>query len=136
LLILLFLIITRLDEFSLKLLEWEQSHLGLEIVQSQFVGGGCCLATSANQCFKKGDLIAQYRGRFLLLKRSEIDQLFHPMFMGCHERLIELGPVMQPVVAKHHCCPLTFNDVSKVFPHLFCFFVPFKSTAVNHFLFF
>ena len=110
--------------------------MGLEIVQSQFVGGGCGLATSAKQSFKKGDLIAQYSGRFLLLKRSEIDQLFHPMFMGCHERLIELGPVMQPVVAKHHCCPLTFNDVSKVFPHLFCFFVPFKSTAVNHFLFF
>ena len=38
--------------------------------------------------------------------------LFHPMFFQNHERLIELGPVMQPIVYANHPSALDFQTVS------------------------
>ena len=61
---------------------------------------------------KKGGLIAQYIGRFLVLSKLETDLLFHPMFVQNHERLIELGPVMQPIVYANHPSALDFQTVS------------------------
>ena len=87
---------------SIKLLEWEQSFLGLELVKSMLVGGGVGLSTNSFKQFKKGDTIAQFFGRFLVLPRSATDEVFHPQFMGCHNRLIELGPLLQPIVYQHH----------------------------------
>ena len=63
-----------------ELLKWEQDLLGLELVESQFPGGGVGLATSSTTQIKKGALIAQYIGRFLVLTKDETDLLFHPMF--------------------------------------------------------
>ena len=89
---------------SIKLLEWEQSFLGLELVKSMLVGGGVGLSTNSFKQFKKGDTIAQFFGRFLVLPKSATDEVFHPQFMhmGCHNRLIELGLLMQPIVYQHH----------------------------------
>jgi len=92
----------RLTPESIKLLEWEQSFLGLELVKSVLVGGGVGLSTNSFKEFKKGDTIAQFFGRFLVLPKSATDEVFHPQFMGCHNRLIELGPFMQPIVYQHH----------------------------------
>ena len=74
--------------------------LGLELVESQFPGGGVGLATSSTTHINKGPLIAQYIGRFLVLTKDETDLLFLPMFFQNHERLIELGPIMQPLFMK------------------------------------
>ena len=63
---------------------------------------------------KKGALIAQYIGRFLVLTKDETDLLFHPMFFQNHERLIELGPIMQPIVYEKHASALHYSDVSSV----------------------
>ena len=103
-----------------ELLHWEQDLLGLELVESQFPGAGVGVATTATSQFKKGELIAQYIGRFLVLSKSETDLLFHPMFFENHERLIELGPVMQPIVYEHHASAVDFQKVSKdlSLPHI------------------
>ena len=79
---------------SNEMLCWELSYLGLKLIQSQFVDGGCELATNANTSFSPADLICQYFGRFLVLTQAETDQLFHPMFFGNHERLVLLTSVM------------------------------------------
>ena len=97
-----------------ELLKWEQDLLGLELVESQFPGGGVGLATSSTTQIKKGALIAQYIGRFLVLTKDETDLLFHPMFFENHERLIELGPIMQPIVYEKHASALHYRDVSSV----------------------
>jgi len=97
---------------SIKLLEWEQSFLGLELVKSMLVGGGVGLSTNSFKQFKKGDTIAQFFGRFLVLPRSATDEVFHPQFMGCHNRLIELGPLLQPIVYQHHASLEEFTQVS------------------------
>ena len=96
-----------------ELLHWEQDLLGLELVESQFPGAGVGVATTAKSQFKKGELIAQYIGRFLVLSKSETDLLFHPMFFENHERLIELGPVMQPIVYEQHASAVDFQKVSQ-----------------------
>ena len=96
-----------------ELLHWKQDVLGLELVESQFPGAGVGLATTAKSQFKKGELIAQYIGRFLILSKSETDLLFHPMFFENHERLIELGPGMQPIVYEHHASAVDFQQVSQ-----------------------
>ena len=49
---------------SIKLLEWEQSFLGLELVKSMLVGGGVGLSTNSFKQFKKGDTIAQFLDAF------------------------------------------------------------------------
>ena len=71
---------------SIKLLEWEQSFLGLELVKSMLVGGGVGLSTNSFKQFKKGDTIAQFFGRFLVLPKSATDEVFRPKFMGCHNK--------------------------------------------------
>ena len=71
-------------------------------MKSVLVGGGVGLSTNSFKEFKKGDTIAQFFGRFLVLPKSAMDEVFHPQFMGCHNRLIELGPFMQPIVNQHH----------------------------------
>ena len=82
-------------------------------VESQFPGGRVGLATSSTTHIKKGGLIAKYIGRFLVLSKLETDLLFHPMFFENHERLIELGPVMQPIVYENHASAVDFQKVSK-----------------------
>ena len=104
----------RVSSDGAELLNWEQDVLGLELVESQFPGGGVGLATSSTTHIKKGALIAQYIGRFLVLSKLETDLLFHPMFFQNHERLIELGPVMQPIVYEHHTSALDFKELSSV----------------------
>ena len=96
-----------------ELLHWEQDVLGLELVESTFPGAGVGLGTSAKTRFKKSKFIAQHIGRFLVLPKLETDLLFHPMFFENHERLIELGPVMQPKVYEHHASAVDFQKVSK-----------------------
>ena len=88
----------RVSPDGAELLHWEQDLLGLELVELQFTGCGVGLAPSSTTHIKKGALNAQYIGRFLVLTNSETDVLFHPMFFQNHERLIELGPIMQPIV--------------------------------------
>ena len=103
----------RVTKEGAELLHWEQDLLGLELVESQFPGAGVGVATTATSQFKKGELIAQYIGRFLVLSKSETDLLFHPMFFENHERLIELGPVMQPIVYEQHASAVDFQKVSQ-----------------------
>ena len=92
----------------------------LELVESQFPGGGVGLATSSTTHIKKGALIAQYIGHCLVLTKSETDLLFHPiifqnpMFFQNPERSIELGPIMQPIVYQKHASALHYRDVSSV----------------------
>ena len=95
-----------------ELLYWEHDVLGLELVESQFSGAGVGLATSSTTHIKKGGLIAQYIGRFLVLSKLETHLLFHPMFFQNYERLIELGPVIQPIVYENHASALDFQTVS------------------------
>ena len=81
-------------------------------------GDGVGLATSEDAHFTKGDLIAQYIGRYLLLTKSQTDELFHPIFFDNHERLIELGPIVQPIVYDCHASTLKFQTVSLLCVHL------------------
>ena len=92
--------------------------LGLDLVESQFSGVG--LATSSTTHIKKGSLIAQYIGRYLVLSKLETDLLFHLMFFENHERLVGLGPVMQPIVYDNRASALDFQTVSSVlsFAHI------------------
>ena len=115
----------RVSPDGAELLHWEQDVLGLELVESQFPGGGVSLATSSTTHIKKGALIAQYIGRFLVLTKSETYLLFHPMFFQNHERLIELGPIMQPIVYQKHASALHYRDVSSV---LLCAHILFYET--------
>ena len=91
--------------------------LGLDLVESQFPGGGVGLASSEHKHFQKGELIAQYIGRYLVLTKPQSEELFHPMLFDNHERLIELGPVMQPIVYSNHSSPVEFGTVSVVPVH-------------------
>ena len=43
-----------------ELLQWEQDLLGLELVESQFPGGGVGLGTSSTTHIKKGAFIAHW----------------------------------------------------------------------------
>ena len=99
-----------------ELVKWEQEFLGLELIESQFPGAGVGVATSAATTIKKvkvhccyetycvvnwkkinkSALVAQYIGQYLVITKSQTDQLFDKIFFQNHERLIELGPVMQP----------------------------------------
>ena len=99
----------RLTDDSSKILEWEKSFLGLELISSGLVGGGVGLATNSFKEFKKGEIIAQFFGRFIVIPKSATD----PKFMGNHNRLIELGPVMQPIVYSHHT---TLDECTQVSP--------------------
>ena len=104
--------------------------LGLDLVESQFPGGGVGLASSEHKHFQKGELIAQYIGRYLVLTKPQTEELFHPMFFENHERLIELGPIMQPIVYSNHSSPLDFRTVSVVpIRHFFFFFFCSKQMA-------
>ena len=114
----------RVTKDGAELLHWEQDVLGLELVKYQFSGAGVGLATSAKTHLKKGDLIAQYIGRFLVLSKSETDVLFHPMFFENHERLIELGPMMQAIVYEHHASAVDFQKVNQ---HLSLAHILFKN---------
>ena len=112
------------------LITWHWSHnsffvffvlllfiLGLDLVESQFPGGGVGLATSERKHLDKGELIAQYIGRYLVLTKSQTEELFNPIFFDNHDRLIELGPVMQPIVYANHSSPVEFGTVSVVPVH-------------------
>ena len=103
---LLGVLICRVSPDGAELLHWERDVLGLDLVESQFPA--CGLATSSTTHIKKGGLIAQYIGRYLVLSKLETDLLFHPMFFHNYERLIELGPVMQPIVYENHASALHF----------------------------
>jgi len=103
----------RLTDDSSKILEWEKSFLGLELISSGLVGGGVGLATNSFKEFKKGEIIAQFFGRFIVIPKSATDEVFDPKFMGNHNRLIELGPVMQPIVYSHHA---TLDECTQVSP--------------------
>ena len=87
--------------------------LGLELISSGLVGGGVGLATNSFKEFKKGEIIAQFFGRFIVIPKSATDEVFDPKFMGNHNRLIELGPVMQPIVYSHHT---TLDECTQVSP--------------------
>ena len=105
--------------------------LGLHLVESQFPGGGVGLASSEHKHFQKGELIAQYIGRYLVLTKPQTEELFHPMFFENHDRLIELGPIMQPIVYSNHSSPLDFRTVSVVpVRHFFFFFAQNKWPTV------
>lgn len=101
----------RLTKESVEVLKWEQSFLDLEIIQSQFVGAGYGLATNATKYFAKNDIIAKFIGRFVVMPKSSTDEVFNPQFLGNHERIIELGPLMQPIVYPNHA---TLDDFEKV----------------------
>ena len=96
------------------MLRWEQEFLGLDLVESQFPGAGVGLATSATSTIQKGILLAQYIGHYFLLTQLQTDELFTPIFFNNHERLIQLGPIMKPIVYPHHTSPLEFKEVSLV----------------------
>ena len=102
----------RLTDDSSKILEWEKSFLG-KLISSGLVGGGVGLATNSFKEFKKGEIIAQFFGRFIVIPKSATDEVFDPKFMGNHNRLIELGPVMQPIVYSHHA---TLDECTQVSP--------------------
>ena len=93
----------RLDEDSLTLLEWELAVLNLQLVQSMFFESGVGLATGPTKSIKKGDLICRFLGRHVVATSTELDEIFHPKFHGNHDRLILLGPEMQPIV-QHTVC--------------------------------
>ena len=104
--------LSRLTQDSNALLSWELSYLGLKIINSQFVGGGYGLATNESTTFSPRELICQYFGRFLVLTKSQTDELFNPIFFGNHERLILLTSTMQPIVHHHQTKPDTYDQVS------------------------
>ena len=103
--------------------------LSLHLVESQFPGGGVGLASSEHKHFEKGELIAQYIGRYLVHTKTQTEELFHPMFFDNHERFIELGPVMQPIVYSNHSSPVEFGTVSVVPVHHHFFFFLSKQMA-------
>ena len=84
--------------------------LGLHFVESQFPGGGVGLATS--ECKQhKGEILAQYIRRGLVLTKCQTEELFNPLFFDNHERLIEpleFGTVS--VVPVHHHVIVKRND--------------------------
>ena len=86
--------------------------MGLKIINSQFVGGGYGLATNESTTFSPRELVCQYFGRFLVLTKSQTDELFNPIFFGNHERLILLTSTMQPIVHHHQTKPDTYDQVS------------------------
>ena len=126
----------RVTPDGLELVKWEQEFLGVELIESQFPGAGVGVATSAattikkvkvHCCYKtycvvnwgkkkkiKGALVAQYIGRYLVIPKSQTDHLFDPIFFQNHERLIQVGPVMQPIVYANHTSALQFTTVSIV----------------------
>ena len=106
------LFFSRLTQDSNALLSWELSYLGLKIINSQFVGGGYGLATNESTTFSPRELVCQYFGRFLVLTKSQTDELFNPIFFGNHERLILLTSTMQPIVHHHQTKPDTYDQVS------------------------
>ena len=89
--------------------------MGLKIINSQFVGGGYGLATNESKTFSPRELVCQYFGRFLVLTKSQTDELFNPIFFGNHERLILLTFTMQPIVHHHQTKPDTYDQVSFFF---------------------
>ena len=102
----------RVTKEGAELLHWEQDLLGLELV----VSIPWCWCWSSYNCYitvQEGELIAQYIGQFLVLSKSETDLLFHQMFFENHERLIVLGPVMQPIVYEQHASAVNFQKVSQ-----------------------
>ena len=75
--------------FMLKdmIISWHCSHypflvfsvcflLGFHLLESQFPGDGVGLPTSESKHFTKSELIAQYIGRYLVLTKSQTDELF------------------------------------------------------------
>ena len=86
--------------------------MGLKIINSQFVGGGYGLATNESTTFSPRELVCQYFGRFLVLTKSQTDELFNTIFFGNHERLIQLTSTMQPIVHHHQTKPDTYDQVS------------------------
>ena len=125
---------------GVELVKKEQEFLGVELIESQLPDAGVGVATSATTTIKKvkvhccyetyccvnwkkkikGALVAQYIGWYLVNPKSQTVQLFDPIFFQNHERLIELGPVMQPIVYDNHTSALNFTTVSIVlsFPHI------------------
>ena len=51
-----------------KILEWEKSFLGLELISSGLDGDGVGLATDSFKEFKKGEIIAQFLAASLLFQ--------------------------------------------------------------------
>ena len=76
----------RLTDDSAKILEWEKSFLGLELISSGLVGGGVGLSTNSFKKFKKGEIIAHFFGRFIVIPKSATDEGFDPKFIGNHNR--------------------------------------------------
>ena len=100
------------------MLSWELSYLGLKVIPSQFVHGGYGLATNEKTSYSPRELICQYFGRFVVLTKTQTDELFNPIFFGNHERLMLLTSTMQPIVHEHQTNPDTYDQVRFLFLRL------------------
>ena len=78
----------RVTKEGAELLHWEQDLLGLELVESQFPGAGVGVATTATSQFKKGELIAQYIGRFLVYQNQKQICCFTQCFLKTMKDLL------------------------------------------------
>ena len=85
---------------SKAILEWEEQALGLEVVPSIICGGGFGVRTNKSRCIPRRSLCAHFWGRYVVMPEAETDFIFGSRFFGCHERLVQLCPFMQPIVSE------------------------------------